>query len=167
MRVYAQRTTKILLLAAISILLVAFTSTSADYPRLAPSVSPDCTNPEAHLELSMQPTTALPGSLVTLNIKYVRIGLPYTGISIDPPGLVVFEPPLSMPCKYNEHPTHCTAITLRTQAAGVVTFHAGATGEIYDETCHCFCMGGAQDDGPATLVIANSISRLYLPSVYR
>ncbi len=161
------RFTKSISLGITAILLLAFTGTPAQLPGTQQPASPSCTNPAAHLELSVQPTIALPDTLVTLNIKYVRIGLPYTGISMDSPGLVVFDPPLSMPCKYSEHPEHCTAITLRTQATGVVTFHAGATGEIFDEECQCFCMGSAQDDGPVTLVIAETISHVYLPSVYR
>jgi endo-1,4-beta-xylanase len=161
------RFTKILTIIASAVLLVAFTSPPENYPYLPPVAVPSCANPEAHLELSMQPTTALTDTIVTLNISYVHIGLPYTYISIFPEGLVTYEPPLTVPCKYSEHPSHCTAITFRTQATGVVQFHAGATGELWDEVCHCWCMGSAQDDGPATLVIAESISRVYLPSAYR
>ncbi len=161
------RSTKLLSLLVVPILLVTFTRTPLKPPGPHFLAYPSCENPAAHLELSVQPTTALPGELVTLYIVYVQIGEPYTGISIEPPGLVEFEPPLSMPCKYSEHPTHCTSITLRTQAAGVVQFHAGATGEIWGEDCQCWCMSGAVDNGPATLVIAETITRVYLPSVYR
>jgi hypothetical protein len=86
-------------------------------------------------------------------------------ISVNPSELVTFEPPLAMPCKYSEHINGCTAITLRTLATGVVQFRAGATGEIFDESCQCFCMGGATDNGPATLIITNTIWKLFFPSI--
>lgn len=167
MHAHRHRHNKILLLMASSILLVAFTSTPAIPAGSHHPALPSCENPAAHLELSVEPTIAFPGTLITLHIAYVQIGMPYTGITVDPPGLVAFEPPLNMPCKYNEHPNHCTAITFRTQATGVVQFNAGATGEVWDEACRCFCMSTALDDGPATLVIVESVSKVYLPSIYR
>ena len=125
------------------------------------------TNDNAYLELSVEPHIALKGTLVTLKIVYHNIGLPYTSIGINPSENVAFDPPLSMPCKYNEHPNGCTEITFRTLSNGIVQFNAGATGEVYDETCGCFMWGGAQDNGPATLAIVDTIWQVFLPSIHR
>jgi hypothetical protein len=119
----------------------------------------------SYLELSVEPPISHTGTLITLHITYHNIGMPYTTIQVDPPGLVAFEPPLEMPCKYFEHPTGCTAIALRTVAAGMVTIRAGATGEVYDETCNCWYWSGGTDNGPARLVITDSIWRTFLPSI--
>jgi hypothetical protein len=70
-----------------------------------------------------------------------------------------------MPCKYDQHINGCTAITFRALATGVAQFSAGSTGEVYDEDCHCFCMGAATDNGPVTLIIAESNWKVYLPTV--
>ena len=121
----------------------------------------------AYLELSMEPRIALKGTLVTLKIVYHHIGLPYTYIVINPSENVAFDPPLSLPCKYNEHPNGCTEITFRTLSNGLVQFTAGATGEVYDETCGCFVWGGATDNGPATLAIVDTIWQAFLPSIHR
>jgi endo-1,4-beta-xylanase len=121
----------------------------------------------AYLELYVEPRIALKGTLVTLNIVYHHIGLPYTMISITPSEMVAFDPPLTMPCKYDQHPNGCTAITFRTLSTGAVQFHAGATGEVYDESCGCFIWGGAVDNGPANLVIVDAIWQAFLPSIQR
>ncbi len=167
MRTNFRRFIRNLTLIVIAFLLAGFTRASVDYRSLHLPSSPACYNSQAYLELSIEPSYALSNSLVTLNIAYHRIGMPYTGILIDRPDLVSYDPPLSMPCKYNEHINHCTAITLRTQATGVVHFTAGAYGEIFGEDCQCFCWAPVQDNGPATLVIANTIAHSYLPSVHR
>jgi len=127
--------------------------------------APQCSSSTAHLELSTAPSVVTPGTLVNLNITYKGIGLPYTGITITPAELVEYDPPLSMPCKYDQHINGCTSIGLRALFTGVVQFTAGATGEIFDEGCHCFCWGAAKDYGPATLTIVNSIWKAYLPSI--
>jgi hypothetical protein len=61
------------------------------------------------------------------------------------------------------HPTGCTAITLRALAAGMATFTAGATGEIWDESCHCWYWSGAGDNWPVSILIAESMWRIFLP----
>ena len=125
------------------------------------------TNSNAYLELSVEPHIALKGSLVTLNIIYHHIGFPYTAISINPAENATFDPPLSMPCKYDEHPNGCREITFRTLSSGLVQFNAGATGEVYDESCHCFVWGTAQDNGAANLIIADTIWLEFIPFVQR
>ncbi len=121
----------------------------------------------AYLELSVEPPIVLTDTLITLSITYHNIGFPYTTIQVNPPNLAAFEPPMSMPCKYDQHPNGCTAISLRTQAIGVVQFTASATGEVYDETCHCWYWSGASDNGPARLIIAETLWQTFLPSVHR
>jgi hypothetical protein len=121
----------------------------------------------AYLELSVEPPIVTTGALVTLHIAYHNIGLPYTRILISPTGLITFEPALTMPCKYDQHPNGCTAITLRTLAPGVAAFNAGATGEVWDETCQCWYWSVAGDNGPVNIIIAESIWRLLLPLIYR
>ena len=155
------RISKILSLVVVSILLVAFTSAPNKYINPSQPTVPNCTDPNAYLELSIVPRMAVPGTIVTLNIAYHRIGLPYAYIGMAPTGLADYEPPISMPC------VGCTSVTLLTQATGVVQFHAGATGELWGEDCHCWCMGGVSDNGPATLVIVETISKMFLPSVFR
>jgi hypothetical protein len=111
----------------------------------------------------VEPPGVTTSALITLHIAYHNIGFPYAYISISPTGLITYEPALTMPCKYDQHPTGCTAITLRTLAPGVATFKASATGEIWDESCHCWYWSGAGDNGPASILIAESMWRIFLP----
>jgi hypothetical protein len=120
----------------------------------------------AYMELSVEPPVASTGTLITLHIAYHNIGEPYTYISINPPGLVAFEPPLSMPCKYYEH-AGCTAITFRTLSSGEVEFTASATGEVFDDDCGCWRWAGGSDNGPARLIIEGTIWQIFLPFVQR
>ena len=121
----------------------------------------------AYLQLSVEPSIVTSGALITLDIAYHNIGVPYTSIQITPSSVVTFEPPLSMPCKYDQHPNGCTAITFRTLTTGVVTLTASATGEVYDETCHCWYWSIAYDNAPAIAVIANRIWPVFLPVIQR
>ena len=123
--------------------------------------------PISYLELSVEPPIVIPGELITLHIVYHNIGLPYTRISINPSNIVIYEPPLDMPCKYDQHPNGCTAITLRTLTTGVVTFSAWANGEVFDPDCQCWIFDDAYDNGPATAAIVNKISYLFLPVLLR
>lgn len=120
----------------------------------------------SYLELSVKPAIVRPGTLVTLYIVYHNIGVPYTNISFTPEGLVAFDPPMEMPCKYYEH-GGCTEITLRALAVGVVEFRAGATGEIFDDGCNCWRWGGGTDIGPARLEIVDTLWQAFLPSISR
>jgi hypothetical protein len=121
----------------------------------------------AYLELSVVPPIVTSGFVITLDIAYHNIGFPYTYIQINPSNVVTFEPPLSMPCKYDQHPNNCSAITFRTLTTGVVTFDAGATGEVYDEICHCWYWSGASDNGPAIAIVADTIWPVFLPVIQR
>ncbi len=115
----------------------------------------------AYLELSVEPPIVTSGALITLDIVYHNIGLAVTSIQINPSNVVTFEPPLSMPCY------QCTAITFRTLTTGVVTFNAWASGEVYDETCHCWVWSVASDNGPAFAIIADTIWPVFLPVIQR
>ena len=132
-----------------------------------PTPTPVSTSSPSYLELSVEPPIVTTSALVTLHIAYHNIGLPYTYISISPTGLFTFEPPLTMPCKYDQHPNGCTAITLQTHAPGVATFRASATGEVYDESCRCWVWSGAGDNRPASVSIADAIWRMWLPLLHR
>jgi hypothetical protein len=123
--------------------------------------------PPAYLELSVEPSMVNAGELVTLHIAYHNLGFPYTLILIDLPGLVAYEPPLSMPCKYDQHPNGCTAIPFRALTAGVVTFTAAASGEVYDEACQCRIWTGVTDNGPATVIIADKLWQVFIPLLQR
>jgi hypothetical protein len=120
---------------------------------------------DSYLELSTVPSLVTPGSTLTLRISYHNLGLPYTYVNISPTGLITFDPPLSMPCMHDHD--DCTAITFRALATGVVGIHAGATGEVWGETCHCWYWGVASDNGPARIVIADTVWRALLPSAQR
>ncbi len=120
-----------------------------------------------YLELSLDSPIVTTDTLITLYVRYHNLGLPYTSIVITPPNLVEFEPFLSMPCEYGQHPNGCTAITLRTLAPGVVTFRANATGEAYDETCNCWYWTNVEDNGPAILIIGDTIWETFLPWIQR
>jgi hypothetical protein len=121
------------------------------------SVAAQTPDQEAYLELSVEPAQSRAGGLITLNITYHNIGLPYTTISINQPDLVEFDPPLSMPCKYHEHPNGCQAITFRTLAPGEVQFNASASGEIWSEQCQCWFFTTITDNGPANAVITEPL----------
>jgi hypothetical protein len=121
------------------------------------SVAAQTPDQEAYLELSVEPAQTRAGGLITLNISYHNIGLPYTTISIDQPDLVEFDPPLSMPCKFHEHPNGCQAITFRTLAPGEVQFNASANGEIWSEQCQCWFFTTVTDNGPAKAKITEPL----------
>jgi hypothetical protein len=133
-----------------------------------PAYTPgNTTTYSAYLQLSIDPPIATTNSVVTLHIAYHNIGFVYTDIAISSTGLITFEPPLTMPCKYDQPPYGCTAITLRTLAPGVATFRAVADGEVYDESCHCWYWSFAADNGPVSVIIADVIWRMLLPVVQR
>lgn len=139
--------------AALLILQSGFTAGVT--PQTTPTVSATATTttPTPHLELAVESPTTPVGSLITLHITYVNLGLPYTTITVDPPTLAQFDPPLPQPCKYDQDPTGCTVITFRALAPGTVTFRASATGEIFDPGCSCYRFSGGSDNGPATVMI--------------
>jgi endo-1,4-beta-xylanase len=162
------RRSVVVLPVAIAGMILFWGAVEAPQPiRAEEQINPRSTTTDAYLELSVVPQIALSGTLVTLNITYHHIGMPYTAITSSPPGLVTFDPPLSMPCKYDQHPTGCQAIPFRTQSSGVVQFTAGASGEVYDEGCGCFRWGTALDNGPATLIIVDTLWQMFLPSIQR
>jgi hypothetical protein len=45
---------------------------------------------------------------------------------------------------------------------GVVTFHAGATGEVLDDNCQCWVWGGGSDNGSAIVTIVDTIWKEFL-----
>ena len=116
------------------------------------SQSPDNT---AYLELSVNPMKSPAGSLITLHISYHNLGMPHTTINVKPSNLVEFEPPISMPCKFDQHLNGCRAITFRTLEPGEVEFTAFANGEVWDEDCQCWYWGTASDTGPAIAAITD------------
>ncbi len=130
-------------------------------------ISSPLDNTVPYLELSITPPVAIPGSLVTLHITYHNIGEQWTDIVIDPSASVAYDPELSMPCKYNEHPNGCTSITFRALVKGAVTFHASAYGEIFDPGCNCFYWSSASDISPAILYIVDQAWALFLPGIQR
>ena len=107
------------------------------------------------------------GTLITLNIEYRNTGLPYTFVFSSPTGLVVFDPPITLPCRFSERPNGCCALTLRTTAPAIVLFHAIAEGEVFDEKCGCWYFTFVSDNGAAALETGEPASRLLLPAVYR
>lgn len=121
----------------------------------------------AYLQLSVDPAVVTATSLTTLHISYHNIGLPYTTITLSPSALITFDPLLAMPCKYDQHPNGCTAITLRALVSGVVTITASATGEVYDEDCMCWYWGGGSSIDPAQIVIGDSPWHTMLPMIRR
>jgi endo-1,4-beta-xylanase len=131
----------------------------------APSPALDNTTVPAYLTLDTTPTSAPVNSVVTLHVIYFGIGLYETSITVTPNEAISFDPPRSMPCRYNQDPTNCTQLTFRTRTPGLVTIHASAYGEIYDSDCSCWRFTGAGDDAPAVLTITGS--RILLPLVHR
>ena len=99
-------------------------------PTITPtSESPTVTPLVKELILSAPPLVNV-GDAFSLTIQYVNIGVPSTGITLNPIGTVQFDPPLTMPCMYNQHPTGCRTIGLRAVAPGTIEIDAGATGEV-------------------------------------
>jgi hypothetical protein len=131
----------------------------------APEISRVSPTPERYLELAVEPSIVTPTTLITLYISYGGLGLPYTTITAEPADLIAFEPPLSMPCKFYEHPNGCTAITAQALATGTVTFRAWANGDIFDPACMCWRFTNISENEPATLMIAETIQYLNLPVI--
>jgi hypothetical protein len=107
------------------------TPTPTPTPKGPPPVIP-------RVEMSIQPVIANRGELVTLSIRYVNLGVPYTYLAMNPPDLMAFEPPVTMPCKYRGNLSDCTTFTLRALATGEVSIGADVEGEIFDYSCHCW-----------------------------
>jgi hypothetical protein len=127
---------------------------------IAPAVTP-------HLTLSVDKPSASFGALITLHITYTNIGLQWTTVTSSPADLVAFDPPRSMPCKYDQDATQCQEMTLRAIGTGIATIHASAYGEIYDDACKCWRFSGASDDGPAIVTIGPPAVRVFVPLAQR
>jgi hypothetical protein len=161
-----RRSIDFLILVLIVILFCSGVFVSVDLfgaEEMALAQSPD---QDVYLELAVDPAQSQAGSLITLNVTYHNIGLPYTTILINQPGQVEFDPPLSMPCKYHEHPNGCQEITFRTLAPGEVHFHAWATGEIWSDHCQCWFFSSVSDNGPAMAKITEPL-RFFLMFVMK
>jgi hypothetical protein len=146
-----------LILVLLTVLLCSGLFLSVDRIRAEELIPAQSQDEEAYLELSVDPVESRAGSLITLNISYVNIGLPHTTILIDPPDLVEFDPPLSMPCRFHEHPSECREITFRTLAPGEVQFNASAHGEIWSDQCQCWFFTTVSDNGPVIAKITEPL----------
>jgi hypothetical protein len=141
----------------------ASTSTPALAPRTSPTGGPPQDQP--HLTLSIEPAVAAENTLVTLRIAYTGVGLYDTTVIISPTSALVFDPPRTMPCRYNQDATACTQMTLRARELGIATLRASAYGEIHDPNCGCWVFSGVSDDGPAQVTIVEP--RAWLPILRR
>ncbi|WP_110513928.1 hypothetical protein [Herpetosiphon llansteffanensis] len=104
------------------------------------------------------------GEAFSLTIQYVNIGVPYTGITLSPTGTVQFDPPMIMPCKYNQHPTQCRTIGLRAVAPGTIEIDAGATGEVPVDGGG-WAWGSAHARNPITVQVRDLAHKLFVPMV--
>ncbi len=123
------------------------------------SASEDASEP--YLVLFIKPSVAKVGTLVTLHITYHGIGLPILYLSFTPSESVEYAAELPGNCDFREH-NPCSEVTFRMLKPGVVTFHAGANGEIWDESCPCLVYGMASDNGPAILLTGDILNLLFV-----
>ncbi|XSG74858.1 endo-1,4-beta-xylanase [Herpetosiphon llansteffanensis] len=130
------------------------TNTAVPTNTPTPSATPTQAAPQPKLILSA-PSQVTLGQVFTLTIQYVNIGLQYTTVTSSPAGLVQLDPPLSMPCKYNQHPTQCKNITFKATALGTVQLNASATGEV-PIAGGGWTWGGALAQNPVSVTIVNS-----------
>ncbi|HBW51629.1 MAG TPA: hypothetical protein DEF47_17185 [Herpetosiphon sp.] len=133
------------------------TATNTAVPTNTPTSSPTPTQtaPRPALILSA-PSQVTLGQVFTLTIQYVNIGLQYTTVTSSPAGLVQLDPPLSMPCKYNQHPTQCKNITFKATALGTVQLNASATGEV-PIAGGGWAWGSAFAQNPVSVTIVDSV----------
>jgi hypothetical protein len=117
----------------------------------------------SYLELSIQPSIATVGDLLTLYVTYHNIGEPLLYPNISPCENVAYEPLIADPCDNLAHLFGYSEITFRALNSGVVTFHAGATGEVWDDSCQCWVWGGGSDNGPAIVTIVDTVWKEFLP----
>jgi hypothetical protein len=144
--------------------------TAGSSPRPARAYSRDAPRQADHtpyLELSIQPSMAKVGDLLTLQITVHNIGMPWMYISISPCENVAYDPPISETCRIPEALPGQTTITYRALKTGVVTFHAYASGEIFDDGCQCLVWFGGSDNGPAIAGIVDAIWKTFLPVLQR
>jgi hypothetical protein len=127
----------------------------------AGTISPSLADPAHYVQLSVTPAIVTPGELVTLHITYHNVGLPLTYISIIPPENLAYEPEIAIPC-YG-----CSDVTLRALTTGLVRIYATASGEIFDEGCHCWVFTMVPDNGPAVLHVVDQLWTVFLPAVGR
>jgi hypothetical protein len=58
-------------------------------------------------------------------------------------------------------------MTLRAIGHGSATIQASAYGEIFDDSCQCWRFSGANDDGPATVLVGAPAASVFFPLVQR
>lgn len=125
---------------------------------LAASSARGSTTKDASVILGVTPTNAPVGSVVTLHITYNGIGEVNTTITAMPSDVLSFDPPRSMPCKFDQDLTGCTEITFRAVVPGKVTIHTSTNGEIHDSDCNCWLFVTISEDVPAVVTVTgNSI----------
>ena len=166
----SNRLRRLSLALSLVLALAAASWTAGSSPRPASAHSREATRQADHtpyLELSIQPSMAKVGDLLTLQITVHNIGVPWMYISISPCENVAYDPPISETCSLPNPLPGQTTITFRALKTGVVTFHAYASGEIFDDGCQCWVMLGGSDNGPAIADIVDAIWKSFLPVLQR
>ena len=98
------------------------TSTSTPVP-CQPAVS--------HQLILSAPSQVQVGDMFTMTVDYQNMSAPRMEIMLSSSELAQFDPPLTMPCRYSEHPTQCSMITLRATAPGMLTINGRAIADMF------------------------------------
>lgn len=163
MNKYLPRLGVILLLQLLGLgLFVWLVTRPASLEAALPAKSKAPAVPQPHVILKVRPPIVTPGALVTLSISYYEMGSPpYPSFELSPTGVITFEPPSPGLCEW------CPEVVFRALAPGVVTPSVSASTEIYDEICQCLYWVVAEVRRPATIIVADTIWSVFLPTVRR
>ena len=127
----------------------------------------NCENPQ--LVISTDSRNIAVNQLFTVYATYINLGEPYTTLEFEPTGLVEFDPPLNMPCEFqNDQGTdRCTKFSLRALSPGEVTIHARTDGEscFYSDEGYIGFAWTVREDS-IQVVLDDKVWKLYLPTLF-
>ena len=127
----------------------------------------NCEDPQ--LVISTDLRNIAVNQLFTVYATYINLGEPYTTLEFEPTGLVEFDPPLNMPCEFqNDQGTdRCTKFSLRALSPGEVTIHARTDGEscFYSDEGYIGFAWTVREDS-IQVVLDDKVWKLYLPTLF-
>lgn len=106
--------------------------TETPTPSSTSTITPVPCQPAASPQLILNaPSQVQVGDMFTMTVDYQNMSGPLMEIMLSSSELAQFDPPLTMPCRYSEHPTQCSTITLRATAPGMLTINGQASADLF------------------------------------
>ncbi|ABX05352.1 MAG TPA: hypothetical protein DEF47_21410 [Herpetosiphon sp.] len=106
--------------------------TETPTPSSTSTITPvPCQPAVSHQLILNAPSQVQVGDMFTMTVDYQNMSAPRMEIMLSSSELAQFDPPLTMPCRYSEHPTQCSTITLRATAPGMLTINGRAIADMF------------------------------------